>query len=316
MTTAPHRLRYQGGNQAVHHVPRDRYGRAAIVEAPTYAIYAGWRSEDDAEREVQASGLATVDAALSDLAGDAGPSESDPKRIPVEDESDFVAGRNYLLAEGTLVQIVTCESTDTGFVRTRQEIRHPFTTAATLAGVEISGTFPSAAAADEDDLRSGGGPYLVVWSYEIADVDYFPFEEAWVTRYTTQPIITTDYLELHWPEVSSMMSSRWNPEDLIAAATDELLADIEAAGRDPHGLQHQRVLQLCAVELCVEKAHRQAKSENALEIANEYRTRYDRRLRDLLTGRAPARTAEVAQSTNTASQGGSKAYGVPILRRS
>jgi hypothetical protein len=316
VTTAPHRIRYQGGDKILHHVPRDRYGRAAVVSGATYSIVRLWKSEDDAERDVQASAAATTDTATATLDGSAGPAQSNPKLIPVDDESDFVIGRHYLLSEGEISQLVVCAGVDVGQVLCTQEIRNAYTTEATLSGIEIPGTFPTAAAADEDDLESGGGPYGVIWSYTIADVDYYPLEEAWVVRYDTQPLITTADLERRWPEAASMVSGRWGLEDAIATATDDFLADVEASGRDPHGLRHSAVTRVCVADKALEKLHRWARTDRSDEYADVLRQDYDRRLRDLLTGQPPVRTAEVRQPTNTATQGGSKTYGTPILRRS
>lgn len=313
--TAPHRVRY-GVQKTLYHVPRDRYARVSVpTGTPAYSIVALWRHDEAEDREIVASTNTSVDSTTTTLDEDAGPAEANPKLLPVTSEADFIPGRRYLLSQGTASEVVTCERTTTGQVLVKQELRNAYTTGATLRGIEISATFPDDAA-DEQDLEAGGGPYGIVWSYTINGVGYYPIEEAWVVRYDTIPLITTDYLSIHWPEMSSMTSNRWSPEDLIVAASDRIYADIEASNRDPHGLRHDRILSVCCVYRCIEIVHDHVKSEQAGEIATKYGDLADRLLRDLLTGQAPVRTAEIKQSTNTASQGGSKTYGLPIIRRS
>ena len=312
--TLPHRVRF-GVAKTLYHVPRDRYARAAIASSPTFAVVALWHSEDSTEREIVAETVTTVDTTTTTLSDDAGPAEANPKLLPVASSVGFVAGRSYLLVQGEVSQLVTCEGIDTGQFLCKQEVRHPFTSGATLRGVEISASFP-ADAADEDDLEAGGGPYGIVWSYTIAGVGYYPIEEAWVVRYDAQPLITTADLERRWPEVASMVSTRWSLEDAIASASDDFLADIESSGRDPHGLLHSAVARVCVADKALEKLHRWSRSDRGDEYAEVLRMDYDRRVRDLLTGQTPVRTAEISHTTNTATQGGSRVHGQPIIRRS
>lgn len=236
--------------------------------------------------------------------------------LPVASSASFTPGRHYLLSQGELSELVVCESVDTNQVLLRHELRHDYATGAALAGVEITGTFPSAAAADESDLENGGGPYGVIWSYTLADVPYYPLEDAWVVRYTAQPLATVADLQRRWPMLDALCKGRWNPEDAIAAASEDFLADVEEAGRDPHNLKHAQVTTVCVADRALEYLHRWANTDDSIVRADLLRQDYERRLRNLLTGQTPTRTAEVQQSTNTATQGGSQVYGKPLIRRS
>lgn len=311
-----HRVRYGGGDQTVYHVPRDRYGRVRIPASATYSIVRLWEHEDSAERVVVASTAATIDSASTTLTAAAGPAQANPRMLAVTSSASFVAGHRYLLRDGELFELVEVEATDTAQVLLKHELRHDYTTSGTLLGIELPGTFPSAAAADESDLEAGGGPYGVIWAYTLSSVPTYTLEEAWVVRYTTQPLITTADLLRRWPRVSEMCKGRWNPEDLIAAATEDFLADVEEAGRDPHYIRHSTVTTVCVADRALEKLLRLTDTESNVAHAEVLRQDYERRVRNLLTGAAPKRTAEVSQSTGTATQGGTLVHGMPLIRRS
>lgn len=311
-----HRIRYNGGNQTVYHVARDRYGRARIPASATYSIVRLWKHEDDVDREVQASAAATIDSTSTTLSGSAGPSQANPRLLPATSSVGFSPGHRYLLSQGELSELVEVEAIDTAQVYVKHELRYDYTTGADLDGIEITGTFPTAAAADEEDLEAGGGPYGVIWAYTLASVPTYALEEAWVVRYTTQPLITTADLLRRWPMVTEICKGRWNPEDAIAAASEDFLSDVEEMGRDPHGLRHSPSTAVCVADRALEYIERWANTDDSVEHANLLRQDYERRVRSLLTGQAPKRTAEVKQSTNTAAQGGSQEYGAPLIRRS
>ncbi len=311
-----HRIRYGGGARTLYHVPRDRHGRVRLPGSATYTIVRLWKHEDASDREVVASTAATIDSASTTLSGSAGPAQANPRLLPVTSSAPFVVGHHYLLSQGELSELVTVEGIDTAQVLVSHELRHDYTTGADLDGVEITGTFPSDDAADESDLQAGGGPYGVIWAYTFGGVPAYVFEEAWVVRYTTQPLITTADLLQRWPIAQEICKGRWKIEDAIAAASQDFYADVEEAGRDPHGLRHSSVAQLCVADRAFEYVERWAGTTDSLAHADLLRQDYERRVRNLLTGQTPTRTAEVQQSTATATQGGSQAYGKPLIRRS
>lgn len=311
-----HRIRYTGGNQTVYHVARDRYGRARIPASANYAIVRLWKHEDDAEREVVASTAATIDSASTTLNASAGPAQANPRLLPVSSSASFSPGHRYLLSQGELSELVEVEGVDTAQVYVKHELRYDYTTGADLDGIEITGTFSSAAAADEEDLEAGGGPYGVIWSYTLAGIPIYALEEAWVVRYTSQPLITTADLLRRWPMVTEICKDRWNPEDAIAAASEDFLSDMEEMGADPHGLRHSPSTMVCVADRALEYIERWANTDDSVEHANLLRQDYERRVRSLLTGQRPVRTADVKQATDQAAQGGSKDYGAPLIRRS
>ena len=311
-----HRVRYGGGAQTLYHVPRDRHGRVLLPASATYSIVALWRHEDDDARTVQASTSATIDSTSTTLSASAGPAQANPRLLPVTSSTGFLPGHAYLLVQGEVAELVECEAADTAQVLVKHELRNGYTTGATLRGIEVTGTFPSDAANDEEDLEAGGGPYGVIWSYTLASVPYYPLEEAWVVRYTTQALITTAELVKRWPMVPALCRGRFNPEDAIAAATDDFLAEVETSGRDPHGLRHSPTTKVCVADRALEYLRRWQQTDESTAHADLLRQDYERKMANLLTGQTPERTAEVKQATDTASRGGSKEYGAALLRRS
>lgn len=306
-----HEITYGGGDQFVYHVPRDRSARAYFVASATYQIVDLSRSEDDADRVVQASGGATVDSTSTTTDAAAGPGQSDNRQIPVTSEAGFAVGHVYQITQDGRSETFLADYVASGVVRSSYPLRNDYTTGATVRGLELRGTFPTAEASDEDDMESGGGPYAVIWEYTIDGREHTVLEDAWVVRYSVVPMITeTDVLRA-WPLANELMRSRATVVDAIAVATEDFLARLEASGRKPELFRHSVVGKVAVRDKALAFLKRW---QNADDDATRYEESYNRIMNDLTTGQYPERTVEVSQSTNTADKGGEKGYGTPRFR--
>lgn len=307
-----HQVIFEGGDQTLYHVPRDRYGRVSIPEAgSTYSIVALWRSDTDDERVVQESAPATTSSATEALTASAGPGTGDAKLLTVADSTGFVAGRQYLLSEGILSELVTVESVAPTQIRLQHTLRNDYTTSASIDGVELEATFPEAAAEDEDDLEAGGGPYGVIWSYTIGGIDFHQLEEAWVSRYTTSPLITEADVLRAYPQANDLARERWTVIDAIAAASEDFTARLEASGRRLDLFRHGVVTTVSVRLKALSYLKRWAGKDEDAEILDQ---EYIRMTNDLVTGQYPERTVKINDRTDTAQQRGDRGSGEPRFR--
>jgi hypothetical protein len=232
---AEHLVVYGGGAQPLRHVPVDRLGRPTRVTSATYTIVDLRESITSAERVI-ASGSATLDAASTTLAEDAGPAASAyPERLDVASVSGFAEGRTYQLSgadgERETVTSVAIDATNTRVV-CRLPVRGNYESGDTLRGIELSCTFPADEANDEDEtVKDIGHPgYQVTWSYEIDGRDYLVGELVRVSRYSVQPWIDAHDILIAHPALAKRVQDVEGP---LLCATEDILAELEAGGHDP-----------------------------------------------------------------------------------
>ena len=307
-----HEILYSGGAQSIYHVPRDRDARASYVASATYQIVDLTRGEDDPDREIVAAATAaTVDSTSTTTDAAAGPGQSDARVIPVTSEAGFTVGHVYQISQDDTSEVFQVAGTETGSLLAQHGLRNDYTTGATVRGIELAASFPSGEAADETDMKAGGGPYAVIWDYTIAGREYNPLEEIWVLRYSVQPIITeTDVLRA-WPLANDLARGRGSVVEAISVATEDFIARLEASGRKPELFHHSIVARVCVREKALAFLKRWQKQD---EDADRHDEAYARLMNDLTTGQFPERTAEVDHATATADKGGDKGYGMPRFR--
>lgn len=307
-----HEIQYLGGDQSIYHIPRDREARASLVASANYTIVDLTRGESDPDRTIVASTAATVDSATEATTAAAGPGTTDAKAISVASTAGFEVGHVYQIVGGGHSELFTLDAivANTSLTAT-QDLRYDYATSSTVRGVEISGTFPQAEAADESDMESGGGPYGVVWDYTIAGRDYAPLEEIYVLRYSTQPVITETDVMRAWPLANSLNRDRFSVRDAIAVASEDYIARLQASNKRPELFKNNNVSRVAVRYLAISYLKEWRKE---FEEAKDYHERYDRLMNDLTTGQYPVGTVQVEQSTNTADRDTERSYGMPRFR--
>lgn len=306
-----HYVTHDGGNQTLYHVPRDRKVRASLIDSDgTVEIIDLRRHEDDADRVVLASAAAEQDTASQSLDAAAGVSQADPKRIPLGALTNILEGHHYLLTEDGLSELVYIERLDSSntYAYAQRELRNDFTSAATLQGVELSVTFPTAEASDDDAIEDGGGPYGISWGYTIDGHDYAPLEDCFIRRHTTGTFCTPEDVKQAYPRLNGRIRDE-KLDDACFAASRYARAELLIADVSPESLLNDEVLGMATTSRAVAYALMWLRANDAdaddADI-DHYFSEYKMLMRSLLNGRPPARTTHLREPGDDSPPGGTK----------
>lgn len=312
------RVLFEGGNHTLVHVPHVNGRPERLTSGVTYSIV-DLQEGDEAADRVVASGTATFGSIDATLDASAGPSQTDNKLISVDDASSIERSHLYILrkADG-LRELVEAERVDTtgDNVYAVTDLRHDYASGDSLQSIEVSATFPSAEAADEQELFSGAGPYQITWSYTVDGVVFAQPWVFWLTRYTVQPFITERDVTRRNPTIVARSRDRVPMGDAIVAAHDDYLARLEAAGIDPAYHRVGVSAKVAVATRALSYLHRWQTTEDDDEAADRLDEHYQTLMRDLLTGRPDRGVVMVDKDSDTARSGPSRAYGHQFIRRS
>lgn len=237
-----HSVIFNQGAQTVKSVPFED-GRPVVVASATYKIVDLRKSDEDSDRDVVASTAASVDSYSGTTQAIAGAGAADPTRIDLDDVTGLAVGSRYLLTAAGDQQLVELRSVDSGnnYAYTTAPITDQFASGATLSGIEVSGTFPSAEAADELRLEAGGGPYAVDWSFN--GVPGPVRELIWLRRHARTPMITVDDVDTLDAQLVRVTGNLFSIDKLIEQGERDFNAELLAAGIHPerfHGTELAR----------------------------------------------------------------------------
>ena len=166
-----HTIIYTGGAQTVRTTPTQADGEPMILGSAEARIVDLRVSEDSSDRVIVAKAAATIDSTTDTLTAAVGLGAPSRTRIEVSTPGSFTEGRSYALIdpEGYKQEIVV-DHVDGSAVYARNDIRHNFAVGSTLRGFEISYTFPSSEADDEDAFNLHEVcPYAVDWFFTGGD---------------------------------------------------------------------------------------------------------------------------------------------------
>ena len=166
-----HTVIYNGGAQTLTTVPTGADGEPMLLSAAEATIVDLRYGEDSSDRIIVAKAAATVDATTDTTTAAVGLGAASRTRIEVGTPANFTEGHSYALVdpEGYKQEIVV-DHVDGSAVYARNDIRHNFATGSTLRGIEVTFTFPSSEADDEEafDLHVVC-PYAVDWFFTGGD---------------------------------------------------------------------------------------------------------------------------------------------------
>lgn len=304
-----HQIIYGAGSQTIRTVPINRHGRPTLATSATYRIIDLRKGEDDPEREVVAAGTgATIDSTSTTTTASCGIGTANERKILVNSTTGFVQGLRYLLtsSDGTR-ELVLCEAIGSGYVAVRDAISRQFASNSTLRGIEVSGTFPSGTANDEEKIEDGeGGPFCVDWSW---DVDPSPRREMiWLIRQPDSLLITTEDLFALEPAISSIEGDRFRPETAIRQAATEIRAWCQAHQIDPDNFDGGTMLKLAVTYRAAWHSLRQLDGPTNRERAQELKDESQKYLDSITIGQPPEKSVKVSPSSDTAPGGTSKPY--------
>lgn len=267
-----HRVYFGKGDQVVRTIPY-RGGSPVRVSAGTYTILDPRYSEGSDEHILVASTAVGLDAVNTTLSAKAGRGSGDRRALALASTAGMFAGRKYLLesTKGIVeeVRIVAIPSGTTAL--TAAEIKGEFPADSTLKGLEVSATFPEAAANDKDNLSRDRMPWLVEWTF----TGFPPFRESvFLERGEENLLASLDDLAELDPHLSSVGGDRIDAALSLARAHKDFRTDLALAGADeadylagPIG-RDAVVYRAAYLSLC------HSNDESAVRRAEEYEKRY------------------------------------------
>lgn len=307
--TGHHQVIYQGGAQTLRTVPLNKQARPTGATTATYRIVDLRLGEDDPLRLI-ASGNATIDMVITTTSAAVGLGTSKAKELPVASAVGFTAGKHYLITDASGIrELVLCEGVTTGLIKLRNELARKFDSGVIVAGIEVSCTFPSLEAANENSLQDQGGPYAVDWSW---DVDPSPKREmVFIVRQADGLAVTEEELLGLDPTLASTGGNRIPLTTCIRQASMEIRAQMQAHQVDPNGFDGGTTARLAVMYRAAWHAVRLTAS--APSGANEarattYKEESQKYVDNLLIGRSPEKSVKVNPSTDSTSAGSDKSY--------
>lgn len=294
------RVIYSETDQSVVRVPIDPATGEPILLSGSVTVSFFDKREDEATELV---GTATVsqDSTSAVLTGSAGYGQADPCLVPVA-PSLVSEGHLYLIQGGGQSEVFRVRETTATQVFAVNGLRNQYSSSNVnyVRGIEVSATFPDLTA-NEDAVESGGGPYLVTWSYVHDGSTVVLADTAYLDRYSLAPIIDEAYVLMANPTLSERSRGRTRVSQAIAVAWQDYLAEVESAGRDPSLLLPTNgtkvALRHGAMAYLLEW---NGGGDGDEERAAEHRRRFQSGMRDLLTGQPPKGTVEIDRDSNTA----------------
>ncbi len=189
------------GQKVYYDAPEGRPSSVTSVEVWPWDV-----SDDDiAEAAVGTGSVETGPSTTLD--GSAGPSQSNPKNIPVTATTDAAIGRSYLITHATsgLKEFVEVESiTSADSVTVKHPLHNDYASSATFQSTRIQATVDSTWVADEGNLStsmdlSGNPMFRVRWVYVVSSVTYVADTYFNLVRYAGKHGVTPQDIEAMQP---------------------------------------------------------------------------------------------------------------------
>jgi hypothetical protein len=292
------RVNYNQGDQRISVVPiHPDTGAPVVVDSGSDVTVqiVDLREHDEATAHtVLATTTVAQDSFSATLTATAGYSQSDPQLISAS-AGAAVVGRAYLLQDSSGKQeIVKLSSIGATSAQSVLPIRGIFPQGSTLTGVELSATFPSAEANDEDSVEDRGGPYLVTWTYVVGGRTIVLPTTLYVDRYSIAPPIDETFVLMAQPDMANR--GRSQVSSAILVAWQDFLASAQSAGRDPSMLPPGHVVKVAVRKMALAYLNRWASGGEAdLAYADTLENQARGMFGDILVGRAPHGQVELTR---------------------
>ena len=292
------RVIYSQGDQRISVVPiHPATGAPVLVDSGTdvtVSIVDLRHGDQSADHTVLATTVVSQDPFSAVLTADAGYSQADPRYLPL-DASSAARGRAYLLvaADGRqeTVQLRDLGATSASTIH---NLQRNYATGDTLRGVELVATFPAVEADDEDNVEDNGGPYLVVWRYQVDGQTVVLPTELFLDRYSLTPPIDEQWVLRGQPDFAAR--GREQVSTAIAVAWDDWLAQVESHGRDPSLIPAGHTVRVGLRKLALSYLHRWASGgDTDTERADALKAEAERLFGDVLVGHAPKGQVELTR---------------------
>lgn len=221
---------FGAGDQPLVHLP------PTLVSSATYQVEDLHQGEEDDDRFIVVLGAATVDALSTTTSAAAGRGEADAYVLTVASTAGTSVGQHLEIASSAGTEVRKIDYAGGTTIRLTQPLRLYHPTGATVRGIEISGEFPSASAADED-LFDSDSVVEVTWIYEIGDVPIRASEQIRMVRSSfSAPHIGAVEQTLratHSTLVRQLDPTGESLREIIQDATEQIELKLRAKGYDP-----------------------------------------------------------------------------------
>jgi hypothetical protein len=220
-----------------------RTGRPTAATFDVLAQYA----LDESTKEF--SGTATIDSPNTTLSGAAGPSQTDPQRLPLTSTTGLVAGgRRYLLSQNGLQEWHELVEIGSGYARTRNPLQNDFTTGATFQSTTLFAAVDSTWVANISklsDLLDTTPDYRVRWSITVGSSTLIVYTYFDLVRIAVSHSVELADLDNAVPGIVDTMPIQYRAEQgrpLIDRAWSSVRADLVASMLDVNILRDDEVI--------------------------------------------------------------------------
>lgn len=282
-----HRVIFEGGPQTLRHVVPE------FVASATYEVIDATKAQDDVDRVLD-SGPATVPGFTLTLDGEAGPGESDPRRIRVGATApSLVIGDELVViaADSSFEAFELAAVATDDYLTSSSFLAGTYPVGSTVRGVTIT-VMTTAALHDSEDALDDQRPLMVIWSYTTGSGPRLVSEPVALSRgnaaaFTVGPAIQS--LLRGYPELAGRLLEGLTVLALAEYSRETLIAELSARYID-----HETVMMgdagrmLLAAKMLDEAALRgYSPGTRDLERFAEFaHTDYTRQLANITTGRA------------------------------
>lgn len=227
------KVRYGQGAQTLRLVPIDQAGRPTRVTSATYSLIDVREMETSSDRVI-ASGSATLASVDTTLSAAGGVGQANPRQLTLTSAASVTAGRRYLVSTAEGRAIVVAERVSGSLVTIRDPVPLALPAGSTFQSLELEATFPADEANDADAIREGR-EYQCTWSYSLQGEAMLVAQAVWLVRYTGEAWITEDEVARGYPSLPDRARGKCRIQDAITVATEDLIAELESAGRKAEG---------------------------------------------------------------------------------
>ncbi len=312
-----HTITFEGGDQDIVVVALDSQGKAVIPTTATYGIVYLPVGETDPDREIVASGTAaTIDPASAVTTADAGLGSANTRRVELP-VAGFEANRQYLIRDPDgKTELIRVKSVSTAgpHLDLWYDIPSRFVTGSTVEGVEITASFPSAEAADEEHFEDGGGPYRITWAFGGGFATTPVHEMIFVERTQVRPLnIEQRMIQVDPKIVRRSANGGYSVQQAVAAAYEDHRAWLNAHDLDVHEFAGDRTARRALVYDALFRFYSViATGEVDLAKRDAYREERDMHRANLTTGQTKKKTVITDRANDQAQAGTSRKYLSPF----
>lgn len=221
------------------HVPQGR------PTAATFDVFRNWATDDSTP---EFSGTATIDSVETTVAAPAGPAQADPQKVSLASTTGIEPGRQYLLSENGVSELVEPIEIRAGYVRGRFPLQNNFTTAAAFVSTTISAAIDATFVADRSKLSDLADPspdYRVRWAITVGGATIIAHSVFDVVRAETRHSVDIADVNDRAPGLVDSLPTEYRSEagrPLLDAAWRAVRAEFVAISIDPNALRSGEVV--------------------------------------------------------------------------